>query len=340
VKPTQPTFTVVPNGTVPGTTTTAPGSATVPTPTGAGSTMGVARNDQPGFTPGTLAPGGTGKADAPGAMPPGSLAGNTGTTARPGGAPVGTGAGTNGNGFPNPGGTVGGTGLAGNTTGTTGVTPGSTTTGAGNGFNGFPPAGGTNLAGNTGTNRVGDPAGPTPTGGRSTGTPNFGSTPNGTGVAITPARVEKTHVVASGETLSAIAKKYYGSEAKWEVIRKANPMVNPNNLKVGSKLRIPDGTSLAAAPAGGSGSTGSTSTGGTATASNTSTGSGNSTHTVSSGDTLAAIARKYYGSDKFWEKIYAANKSTIGSNPANLKIGQKLSIPAKTVVVGGENVER
>lgn len=49
------------------------------------------------------------------------------------------------------------------------------------------------------------------------------------------------------------------------------------------------------------------------------------THTVASGELLGDIALKYYGSSKAWKKIQEAN---AGVDPKNLKVGQKLIIPA------------
>lgn len=51
-------------------------------------------------------------------------------------------------------------------------------------------------------------------------------------------------------------------------------------------------------------------------------------HTVASGDTLGAIATKYYGSSADWPKIQAANKELLGDGVA-LQIGMKLKIPAR-----------
>ncbi|MGI9013005.1 MAG: LysM peptidoglycan-binding domain-containing protein [Phycisphaerales bacterium] len=53
----------------------------------------------------------------------------------------------------------------------------------------------------------------------------------------------RMHTVATGEVLSAIASKYYGSSAKWAVIYEANREVigpNPDRLKVGMQLVIPN----------------------------------------------------------------------------------------------------
>lgn len=51
------------------------------------------------------------------------------------------------------------------------------------------------------------------------------------------------------------------------------------------------------------------------------------TYTVQSGDSLSKIAQKQYGNASAWNKIYNANKTTIGDNPDLIKPGQKLTIP-------------
>lgn len=50
------------------------------------------------------------------------------------------------------------------------------------------------------------------------------------------------------------------------------------------------------------------------------------THTVKKGDTLWALAAKYYGSGAQYTKIYNANKDKI-SNPNLIYVGQVLTIP-------------
>lgn len=49
-------------------------------------------------------------------------------------------------------------------------------------------------------------------------------------------------------------------------------------------------------------------------------------HTVVSGDTLARIARKYYGNSGTWPKILEANKATL-EDPTKLKPGMVLVLP-------------
>jgi nucleoid-associated protein YgaU len=51
------------------------------------------------------------------------------------------------------------------------------------------------------------------------------------------------------------------------------------------------------------------------------------TYVVQSNDSLKKIARRLYGSEKAWTRIYELNKKAI-SDPKNLKKGLKLNIPA------------
>lgn len=57
-----------------------------------------------------------------------------------------------------------------------------------------------------------------------------------------PAPEAKMHTVASGESLSQIAKKYYGDAMKYNVIFDANnpPLTNPDKIYPGQVLRIPE----------------------------------------------------------------------------------------------------
>ena len=52
-------------------------------------------------------------------------------------------------------------------------------------------------------------------------------------------------------------------------------------------------------------------------------------HTVMAGDTLSAIAEKFYGEGADFQGIYDANKEVIGSDPDKIKVGMILKIPPK-----------
>lgn len=49
-----------------------------------------------------------------------------------------------------------------------------------------------------------------------------------------------------------------------------------------------------------------------------------STYVVRSGDTLSAIAQRHHTT---WQKLYAANRSEIGSNPSAIKVGARIVVP-------------
>lgn len=147
---------------------------------------------------------------------------------------------------------------------------------------------------------------------RPSGTPTSGA---GTGAGA----AKSEHTVASGETMSSIAEKHYGDRNKWQLIAKANPLVDPANMKIGTKLTIPAAT--ATAPNTAAPSAPAPSAAGTV--------AGETTHTVAAGDTLISLSRSYYGKDGLWELIYDANRALIGADPAALKVGMKLRIPKK-----------
>jgi nucleoid-associated protein YgaU len=56
-----------------------------------------------------------------------------------------------------------------------------------------------------------------------------------------PIETEIYHVVVAGDTLSALAKRYYGKAGEYTKIYEANRniLTNPDLIRVGQKLRIP-----------------------------------------------------------------------------------------------------
>ena len=51
------------------------------------------------------------------------------------------------------------------------------------------------------------------------------------------------------------------------------------------------------------------------------------THTIEKGDTLSAIAQRFYGKAKYWRQIHAANSAEI-PNPDRILPGQVITLPA------------
>ena len=58
-------------------------------------------------------------------------------------------------------------------------------------------------------------------------------------ISQTTASNQRFHIVMRNQTLSDIARLYYGSPSKWTKIRDANPAVNPDKLSPGTRLFIP-----------------------------------------------------------------------------------------------------
>ena len=125
-----------------------------------------------------------------------------------------------------------------------------------------------------------------------------------------------SYTIKAGDTFSTIAGDFYKDTRKWSVIANANPGVDPSRLKVGQVIKVPADGAVARQ---------ATTVAERASAAPRTSGS---THTVAKGETLAAIAERYLGSKGAWKRLYEANKDAIGSDPAKLKVGTKLVIPA------------
>jgi nucleoid-associated protein YgaU len=76
--------------------------------------------------------------------------------------------------------------------------------------------------------------------GASLGTP-LGGNPGGVGGGSPAASQERFHDVVSGDTLSAMAKKYYGDASQYGRIFEANrdQLNDPDKIRVGQRLKVP-----------------------------------------------------------------------------------------------------
>ncbi len=136
-----------------------------------------------------------------------------------------------------------------------------------------------------------------------------------------PQRTERTHRIASGESIWSIAESVYGNGKYYDKILKANPGVDPKHLKVGKTLVIPElgeaerSTPMVRRAADITGPL------------NTAT-----EYPVVSGDTLERISIKLYGDSKMVDKLYEANKTLIGADENKLTIGWVLKLPTPPTV--------
>lgn len=72
--------------------------------------------------------------------------------------------------------------------------------------------------------------------------PDFGNVNSGVASTAAPAASTlQTYTVAKGDSLSKIAKKFYGNANEWPVIFEANRerISNPDLIQIGQVLKIP-----------------------------------------------------------------------------------------------------
>lgn len=171
-----------------------------------------------------------------------------------------------------------------------------------------------------------------------------------TNVSPTSANLPTKHVVTENESLWSISEKYYGTGYNWVDIREANNLTNPDQIKVGTEIIIPNvmprkiektvsptviaqvspANELTPPDSPTPREKGENSPTPTPSPSQTPTSkpvepSTASEHVVTSGDTLWAISEKYYGTGYEWAKIAKENNIT---NPNKIEVGQTLKIPA------------
>lgn len=117
----------------------------------------------------------------------------------------------------------------------------------------------------------------------------------GRGVMTPPAPRDRTHTVARGETLSGIASTAYGDATQWMRIAQANPGIDPNRLRPGTRLRIPTRDAVSARrPAA-------------REVPRIASQPTTRDYTVKSGDSLARIARRQLGKESRWREIVRLN---------------------------------
>ena len=115
----------------------------------------------------------------------------------------------------------------------------------------------------------------------------------------------RTHTVVAGETLHALALRFYGDAELDRLIATASGIANPDAITVGQRLAFPDYTR----------------------------------HTVAAGDTLSKLAARFYGDDDLYRLIASASGVT---NPNAITVGQRLVIPEITrhTVVAGDTLSK
>jgi nucleoid-associated protein YgaU len=190
----------------------------------------------------------------------------------------------------------------------------------------------------------------------------------------TPADVEKTaelpstvktHVVSQGETLVSICRQYYPADqvySKCKEVMKLNGIDKPERMRAGQSIKIPGVLEQVVSAAGTknmeTAKSGLASTGLLVPVKDqTLVGVVNpdkskvnlnvkesletktlQTYTVQSKDTLGKIAKRFYGSEKAWTRIYEMNKSVL-KDPHVLRTGQNLKVPVSSELAAVPKVD-
>lgn len=126
----------------------------------------------------------------------------------------------------------------------------------------------------------------------------------------------RSYTTKDGESAWALAERFYGKGPRWTLLKEVNPGVDvehmPANIKI--KIPVPPAPTPVASPAPTPGAT----PGPTPPADP-------SEYVIKEGDTLTKIAQEKLGKGSLWTKIIEANP---GLNDKDLKIGQKIKLPA------------
>lgn len=127
------------------------------------------------------------------------------------------------------------------------------------------------------------------------------------------------HHVQAGESLIAITRRYYGDDSLVKELARFNEIDNPNTIRVGHRLRIPNVAALR-------GSSPATITPAATQQQQSAPSIVYTTYTIARGDTLSEISQQLLGTARRWREIYEMNKDVI-RDPDNLIAGTELKIP-------------
>jgi nucleoid-associated protein YgaU len=141
-----------------------------------------------------------------------------------------------------------------------------------------------------------------------------------------------SHTVQRGETFSSISKAVYGDARYYNQIAQANPKINPNRLRPGTVITIPD---ISQVKSGGQKSSSSDKPDGASSADSAPAPAAKpaapldsqTQYRVVANDSLYRISVRLYGSGEEIDHLYELNKAVIGPDRAKLKVGMVLKLP-------------
>jgi len=126
----------------------------------------------------------------------------------------------------------------------------------------------------------------------------------------------RSHTIRQGELFQDIADRYYGRRELWGVIARANPTLDPRRLREGMTVRVPlDPANIQGRPE--------------RSAQDEPDSAGEDLtieYIVRPNDSLSLIAQRHYGSARYADLIYRANRDKLASRDA-IRVGQVLALP-------------
>lgn len=148
--------------------------------------------------------------------------------------------------------------------------------------------------------------------------------------AATGSGAMKTYVVKSGESFYTIARDLYGNSHFYPHISRANPDIDPSKIRPGMTINVPDASAVkpTVPVVNPTGTSAAVATATTAKPAVAPAPLAADEYRVGNNDNLYRIAAKLYGSPAKMQEIYDLNKATIGEDPAKLKVGTVLKLPA------------
>ncbi|VAX42704.1 hypothetical protein MNBD_PLANCTO03-525 [hydrothermal vent metagenome] len=130
----------------------------------------------------------------------------------------------------------------------------------------------------------------------------------------------REYTIQQGDTFERISRRFFGTIRHTEAIAAANPFVSPTTLREGQVIRVPvDPENVQGRPDDGAEPDLPTPE--------------FLEYVVVRGDTLSEIAQRFYGSLRYADVIFNANRETMGSMD-DLSIGDTLRIPSRESVLG------
>jgi nucleoid-associated protein YgaU len=116
------------------------------------------------------------------------------------------------------------------------------------------------------------------------------------------------HTIKPGESLSMVAKTYYGDYKKFPIIAKFNNMFDATQITVGQKIKIPE---IEGVPF-------------LTKKQKVETGEKYIIHTIKPGESLSMVAKTYYGD---YEKFPIIAEFNNMSDATQITVGQKIKVP-------------